>query len=374
MEADIHAGVALDGKKTLFAAPTMDQTSFFWREVKRIFQEAIDKKIVYKNETYKVLELPTGGMIRAKTAWDADSLRGDYADHLTLEEYALMNPDCWTEVGAPMLLDNNGSATFISTPKRRNHFYYAYLKTKVDDRWTGFHATSFENPHLDTDALADIIEDMTADGYKQEILAEFLESDGMVFRNIDACLNAPSGSVPSEHAGHRIVMGVDWGQSNDFTAVSIGCANCNEEILLYRSKNREYSYQRDRIKGWHDRWKLAKILAESNSMGQPNIEEMFRAGLPVEGFATTASSKPPLIEGLQLAIENKEWQFLPDPIGKTELEAFEVEYNKHGRPSYSAPSGVHDDTVIARALMVREANKATPLIAFARLIDYTPSL
>ena len=356
---------ALRGKRVLFAAPTLDQILFFWDEVKRIFQEGIDANIIYKHEQRHEVKLPNGGMIRAKTAWDADTLRGDYADFLVLEEYAMMKQDAWTLVGAPMLLDNDGDAWFISTPKRRNHFYHAYLKAQTSDRWHAFHATSFDNHHLSKEALDEIIEDMTEDAYKQEILAEFLESDGMVFRNIEACLNAPAGSVPSEHNGHRIVAGVDWGQSNDFTAVSIGCATCHEELVLYRSRNREYRYQRDRIRGWHGRWKFAKILAESNSMGQPNIEEMYREGLPVEGFATTAGSKPPLIEGLQLAIENKVWQFLPDSIGKTELEAYEVEYGRHGHPVYNSPAGVNDDTVIARALMVREANKATPLITFA---------
>jgi len=357
--------LALQGRRTLFAAPTMEQIEFFWEECKRVFQDGIDANVIYKHEQKHVIKLPNSGTIKAKTAWNADTLRGDYADFLILEEYAMMNPDAWGQVGAPMLLDNNGDAWFISTPKRRNHFFHAYLKAQSNDRWAAFHATSHENPHLSVEALEDITEDMTEDAYRQEILAEFLESDGMVFRNIDACLTAPSGSVPSEHSGHRIVAGVDWGQANDSTAVSIGCATCREELILYRSRNREYRYQRERIRGWHDRWKLAKILAESNSMGQPNIEEMYRAGLPVEGFATTASSKPPLIEGLQHAIENQTWKLLPDAIGKTELEAYEVTYGKHGHPQYSAPQGVHDDTVIARALMVREANKATPMIAFA---------
>ncbi|NIV32808.1 MAG: terminase, partial [Anaerolineae bacterium] len=57
------------------------------------------------------------GRIRTKTAWDADSLRGDYADLLILDEYATMDPSAWELVGAPMLLDNDGDAVFIGTPK-----------------------------------------------------------------------------------------------------------------------------------------------------------------------------------------------------------------------------------------------------------------
>jgi hypothetical protein len=78
------------------------------------------------------------------------------------------------------------------------------------------------------------------------------------------------------------------------------------------------------------------------------------AGLPVRAFATTAASKPPLIENLALTLERSEVLFLSEPIARAELEAFEMRVSANtGRPTYSAPEGVHDDTVIARALMVQ---------------------
>lgn len=107
----------LQGRKVLEAAPTADQTSVFWRECKKALAEPIAAGIIYKNETERVLEMAlTGGRIRTKTAWDADSLRGDHADLLILDEYSIMKPDTWTEVGAPMLLDN--TATPCSSSRR----------------------------------------------------------------------------------------------------------------------------------------------------------------------------------------------------------------------------------------------------------------
>ena len=108
----------LDGRRVLEAAPVADQTDAFWEACKRALQEAIDAKVIYKNETDRVLEMPGGkGRIRAKTAYNADTLRGDYGDDLILDEYSLMDPSAWDEVGAPMLLDNNGNAIFIFTPR-----------------------------------------------------------------------------------------------------------------------------------------------------------------------------------------------------------------------------------------------------------------
>ena len=82
----------------------------------------------------------------------------------------------------------------------------------------------------------------------------------------------------------------------------------------------------------------------------------------MRGFTTTATTKPPLIENLALALERVEWQFIPDPVATGELEAYERKVSPvTGRSQYSAPSGMHDDTVIARALMLRAAGSYTSL-------------
>jgi hypothetical protein len=128
---------------------------------------------------------------------------------------------------------------------------------------------------------------------------------------------------------------------------------CRKEVAKDRFNQIDYSFQRERIKVLAIHWKVSSILAESNSMGEPNAEALQRDGLPVTMFATTATSKPPLIENLALALERTEWQFIDDPIWTAELEAYERKVNMAtGRSSYSAPEGVHDDTVIARALML----------------------
>ena len=93
-------------------------------------------------------------------------------------------------------------------------------------------------------------------------------------------------------------------------------------------------------------------------MGEPIIEQLQLDGMPVVKFSTTAQSKPPLIENLALTLERAEWQFQPDAIWTGELEAYERTVSPTtGRSRYNAPTGVHDDTVMARALMCRQAQQ-----------------
>lgn len=179
----------LAGKRILYAAPTQDQVDRFWESCKNALAEPLDTKVFYKNETRHVIELPgTEQRIRAKTAWNADTLRGDYADVLILDEYQLMNEDAWEVVGAPMLLDNNGDAIFVYTPpsfrtagvsKARNkkHATLMFERAKNDTsgRWAAFHFTSHDNPHISEEALDELASDMTALSFRQEILAEDID-------------------------------------------------------------------------------------------------------------------------------------------------------------------------------------------------------
>lgn len=366
---------ALGGRRVLEAAPTSDQTIAFWDHIKRLIQPLLSAGLATKSETYRLIEFHNGGRIRAKTAWDADSLRGDFADLLLLDEYSFMNPDAWDKVGAPMLLDNDGDAVFIFTPNRRNHAFTRWVKASADTtgREEAFKFTSLDNPYLSPLALADITADMTEDDYDQEILAVFLENEGAVFHHIERCLTGPTS--PEAHADHLVVMGVDWGKKVDYTAASIGCLDCRRELALDRFKLIDYTLQRGRLATLAALWGVDYWLAELNSIGEPNLELLQNEGFPADGFTTSASTKGPLIDGLALAIERcgidldgpadgiAGVYLLDDQIAKAELEAYEAKYNPvTGRATYSAPAGVHDDTVIARALMVRAINTYEPAI------------
>lgn len=174
------------GRRVLYGVPTQDQADKFWYEVKQALAADIEAGTLVKNETRRYIERPgTEQRIRCKTAYNADSLRGDYADLLILDEYALMHESAWTDVGAPMLLDNNGDAVFIFTPPSRRtrhlsraddprHASKLFAKAAADTtgRWATFHFTSHDNPHISTEALAALTSDMTQTSIRQEIDAD----------------------------------------------------------------------------------------------------------------------------------------------------------------------------------------------------------
>lgn len=179
----------LQGKRVLYATPTSDQYHRCWDLVRGFLADAISMGVYIKNENHRIITAPgSDARIKLKTAWNADSLRGDYADVLIFDEYQLMHEDAWATVGAPMLLDNGGDAIFIYTPpsatsvinsraRDKMHASKLFKRAKNDTtgRWKTYTFTSHDNPHLSAVALQEIAQDMTKLAYRQEILAEELD-------------------------------------------------------------------------------------------------------------------------------------------------------------------------------------------------------
>ena len=347
-------------------SPTYRMLTEIWRDATRILAPITTRRSVQDHR----LELVTGGVVEFWSLDNPDIARGRKYKRIVVDEAAMipMLMDAWNYVLRPTLTDFGGDAWFMSTPKGRNGFWQMY-QWGVDPGqpdWACWQMPSYVNTKIarsELDAMRDALPEMA---YKQEILAEFLDDGGSVFRNVKACTNAPE-TTPEAHKGHTLIAGIDWGKQSDFTCISIGCRDCKCEVAKDRFNQIDYVVQRDRLRALHEKWRPASILCELNSIGQPNFEMLQREGLPVQGFTTTASTKPPLIENMVLAFERTEWQFQPDPVWTAELEAFERTVSgATGRSSYSAPDGLHDDTVIGRALMLWQAHRPTA----ASLVDF----
>jgi len=233
----------LEGRRILYATPTAEQIGRFWWEVTTAMKPALEAGLYRKNETEKYI-VPTHEIsearIKAKTAWNANTLRGDFADLLILDEFQQMDPEAWTLVGAPMLLDNDGDCVFIYTSEQRSlHASRLYkdaeqlmneaLEAGEQPRWAVFHFTSYDNPHISTVALEEIMGDMSNLAYRLEILAEDLEDDPRALWTRDMIHKTRVMQHPELT---RIVVGVDpqGGMEGETGIVVAGSAE-NEDII-----------------------------------------------------------------------------------------------------------------------------------------------
>ncbi len=345
----------LAGRRAWWVAPSYKVAAVGWRGIRQLSRNIPGVSVRLGDQA---IEFPTGGWVQVRSADNPDALRGEGLDLVVMDECAFIAEAAWTEALRPALSDRLGKAIFISTPRGRNWFWRLYQRGLAGGDWQSWQLPTASNPYIaptEIEAARETLPELT---FEQEYLAVFLEGQGVVFRNLPACLTLRP-DTPWNHAGHTIVAGVDWGKQADFTAISLGCRECRVEVAVDRFNQIDYSFQRDRLMSLCNHWGVAQILPERNSIGQPIIDEMVRQGIPImlgpdeqPGFMTTPTSKPQLIENLALTLEREELHYLADGLWQGELEAYErVISPVTGRSQYSAPEGMHDDTVIARALM-----------------------
>lgn len=173
--------------RVLYAVPTADQMNRFWHEVVLALAEPIEFGVFKKYESDHIIEFPASEQrIRAKTAWNSNTLRGDYGDLIILDEFQLMAEETLDDVVYPMLIDNNGDLVLVYTPpslrtrsvsKATDKRFAAKLfkKYSADPRWLCVHFTSHDNPYVSTEGIAEVSADMTQLSIRQEIMAEDID-------------------------------------------------------------------------------------------------------------------------------------------------------------------------------------------------------
>jgi hypothetical protein len=95
------------------------------------------------------------------------------------------------------------------------------------------------------------------------------------------------------------------------------------------------------------------VLVDTTGAGEPIYENLRRAGIRAQPYSFTAKSKAALVDNLSLVFE-KRGLVLPRPDlwpeGIDELEGFQYSVSDSGNVRSGAPSGCHDDCVMALAL------------------------
>jgi phage FluMu gp28-like protein len=336
----------LRGRRAWWVAPSYPVASIGWREIKQLVRQLPSAEI---KEVERLVLLPGGGTVQVKSADTPDSLRGEGLNFCVLDECAFMHEDAWTHALRPALADRKGRALFISTPKGRNWYWGLWQRGQAaGTEWQSWCFPTVSNPFIDPAEVAAARTALPEQIYLQEFEAAFLEDAGVVFRRVTEAATA----VPQTQAqsGHHYVLGCDWGRVADATVFAVFDVTARACVALDRMTQIDYALQRARLQALTQQFAPVVIVAELNSMGGPQVEELQRDGLPIQGFTTTNASKAEIIQALALAFERGEIRIPPDPVLLGELQAFASDRLPSGLIRYAAPEGMHDDTVIALAL------------------------
>jgi hypothetical protein len=173
-------------RTVIFIAPTQKQA-------RTIIWEALKKRLHglgKANESRLEMRIPTeagGDATIMVGGWEnRENYRGmSNVIHIEFDETDTMRDFFigWEEIFKPMLMETGGGAGFGGTPKKENPNLRRLEKEAVGKSdWSCHHFTSWDNPDFSREELEKAREEMDNETYKQEIMAEYVDNAGALFK------------------------------------------------------------------------------------------------------------------------------------------------------------------------------------------------
>lgn len=344
----VTINVLRQGGRVAWIVPEYKNGRALWRFATNLCAPLVQAGIMQASKSERVITTSYGGYFGIYSADNIDSIRSEAFNLVVGDEAARITEEGWNDAVRPTLADADGDEILISTPKGKNWFYTEWVRGQAGQAgymsWT---APSNANPMPTIQKAYELAKLRVPERtFMQEWDARFVE-DGALFRNIHKLATLK----PQEpQAGRQYVIGVDWGRTEDATVFCVVDIAERKQVYMDRMTDTDFASQRIRLKVLSDRYNHAVCLVETNSIGQPQLEALQAMNMPVQGFQTTNATKQEIISALQLAFEQESIGLLDDTVQTAELMAYQSERLPSGLLRYGAPSGMHDDTVMALAL------------------------
>ena len=281
------------------------------------------------------------------SADNPESILGLGFKGIVVDEAARIPADVWHYTIRPTLAQTLGWATLISTPNGRGWFYDLHTRGKdpQEKDYQSFHFASNTNPYFPAEEWEEAKRTMPADVFRQEYEAEFLEDSAGVFRNVDDCLM----TTPPTRADD-VAIGCDLAKHTDHTVLIAMDRKTGHCLDMERFNHLDWPIQKERIVNFYRRYN-GLLVMDATGIGDPVYDDLRHVIPRIEPVKLTNLSKTQLIQRLVVAVEQRQvgwptaWTVVTD-----EIKRYEYQITPNGSITYNAPSGYHDDCVIALSL------------------------
>jgi hypothetical protein len=332
--------------------------------IERYFKPILTKMNLWTdckwNAQKKVLHLHNGSYIDFGSSERPEGMEGFGYKYALLNEAGIIlkKRSLYENTLQPML--KNATVRAVGTCKGNNYFKTLCAKNKT------YHFTAYDSPFWTEQEIEQAKSTMTQEAFRQEVLAEFIDGAGAVFRNIRQNISGELIQEPIQ--GVKYGLAVDIAKHQDFTVILVGDLDKKQVVYHERFNQIDWVLQKARIQSVYDKFKCISGIIDATGVGDSVFDDLTSKGLNIEGFKFTSSSKQELVSNLSVAMDNQEIHY-PDiePL-LDELSLYAYEQRPNGQFSYSAPDGFHDDEVMSLALLNKLFNQKT--VQWASATDY----
>lgn len=190
------------------------------------------------NQQKKILHLYNQATIDFGSAERPELMEGFGYKRAVLNEAGIIfkKQNLWDNTLYPMIKE--AKVRIIGTPKGNNKFKELYA------RYPHYTFSAYDSPFWTAEEIELAKAAMTQEAFRQEMLAEFIEGAGAVFRNILECA---SGTELNEPQGGNYVLAADLAKHQDFTVIFIGDRTTKEVVYYERFNQIDWGLQKQRI-------------------------------------------------------------------------------------------------------------------------------
>ena len=209
--------------------PTLNQgRKVVWNGVdasgRRIIKQAFPAEMIESiNENDMLIRFKNGSFYQVVGSDNYDSLVGTNPLGVVFSEWSIADPQSWNFV-RPILNENGGFATFIYTPRGKNHAYDMWKRAQNDPRWFTSHKTIRDTLREDGTPVIteEDIEQERREGVSEEVINQeyYCSFEGINVGSI-------YGKYLQKHAGNQFdfmqTRGYRWNEEQlVFTAWDLG--------------------------------------------------------------------------------------------------------------------------------------------------------
>lgn len=306
-----------------------------------------------------ILRFKTGSTMEFYSAERPEGMLGEGVDYAILDEAAIMPSHIWEQTVYPTLMDRQGGALFISTPRGRNWFYRNWRlgQDAAEPNWASWTYPTSANPFIKPEEIENLRRTLPTVVFQQEVEAKFIASGSSIFmiaeKSIQPNVILENGMVHNCAPRGHCVIGIDLAQTTDFTVLYGARAVDRRNVFYERFNDVSWTEQKRRIHRAVRRLKAAgasdvTLCIDEGNAGKPIVEELDEFGYDVIGINFT-THKNNMVKLLAKDLEVAHAYVLAD-AHMDEFENYLMNITPGGRYTYSAPDGEHDDVVSAKML------------------------
>ena len=325
-----------DNRKGGWIAPIYGQS----KNVMDTIVNTSSEVITASNRMEGTISFVNGSTLKFLSSDSPDNIRGFRFTHLVLDETAFHKELSINTAILPTLNPLGQKCLMISTPKGRNHFYNWFNKPEVV-------AMSFpltECPYINQELVQEAKKSLPPDIYRQEYLADFVDSSNDVFVGIDkvSTVNLFSNQISIE-----VFAGIDTGITSDMSVLTLidGTGRVRWIESLNNLPLQDIAEKFMSIMG---NFKIVGGYIETNGVGRGMHDIVSKEFTKLKPFNTTQNNKIEMVRKLISDIESMNIE-LPTqelcPELHSEFSTYSYKMSANGKLSFSHLPGAHDDYI-----------------------------